>query len=218
MSDANTPPPFTGPGSPQDVPPRPGELGVDPHTSPAADPRPTAEAGSGRHRHGVGRPEGRRQSLSEMRRDRHPAEARNRPAHLRLVPQRVAWRARRGGVRPGRRARYARGHDHRLGRARYRCRRSRAAHVQLQRLRRRGDDQHRERDDGALPLVPPRVRRQRAGARTAPCRTPCCPSTSRRTTRWHASASSSTNAGSSRSRRSRKSSRPRTSSPSTCRT
>ncbi len=34
MSDANTPPPFTGPGSPQDVPPRPGELGVDPDTLP----------------------------------------------------------------------------------------------------------------------------------------------------------------------------------------
>jgi hypothetical protein len=32
--DANTPPQFTGPGSPQDVPPRPGELGVDPHTLP----------------------------------------------------------------------------------------------------------------------------------------------------------------------------------------
>jgi DNA-directed RNA polymerase subunit RPC12/RpoP len=34
MSDANTPPPFTGPGSPQDVPPRPGELGVDPNSLP----------------------------------------------------------------------------------------------------------------------------------------------------------------------------------------
>ena len=34
MSDASTPPPFTGPGSPQDVPPRPGELGVDPNTLP----------------------------------------------------------------------------------------------------------------------------------------------------------------------------------------
>ena len=28
------PPPYTGPGSPQDVPPRPGELGVDPTTLP----------------------------------------------------------------------------------------------------------------------------------------------------------------------------------------
>jgi hypothetical protein len=35
MSDANTPPPYTGPGSPQDVPPRPGELGVDPQGLPA---------------------------------------------------------------------------------------------------------------------------------------------------------------------------------------
>jgi hypothetical protein len=34
MSDANTPPQFTGPGSPQDVPPRPGDLGVDPNTLP----------------------------------------------------------------------------------------------------------------------------------------------------------------------------------------
>jgi hypothetical protein len=34
MSDANTPPGYTGPGSPQDVPPRPGELGVDPSTLP----------------------------------------------------------------------------------------------------------------------------------------------------------------------------------------
>jgi hypothetical protein len=34
MSDANTPPRYTGPGSPQDVPPRPGELGVDPSTLP----------------------------------------------------------------------------------------------------------------------------------------------------------------------------------------
>ncbi len=34
MSDANTPPPVTGPGSPRDVPPRPGELGVDPNTLP----------------------------------------------------------------------------------------------------------------------------------------------------------------------------------------
>ena len=36
MSDANSPPRFTGPGSPQDVPPRPGELGVDPSTLPPA--------------------------------------------------------------------------------------------------------------------------------------------------------------------------------------
>ena len=34
MSDANTPPRYTGPGSPQDVPPRPGEFGVDPSTLP----------------------------------------------------------------------------------------------------------------------------------------------------------------------------------------
>ena len=34
MSDANSPPRFTGPGSPQDVPPRPGELGVDAQTLP----------------------------------------------------------------------------------------------------------------------------------------------------------------------------------------
>ncbi|MEO6184817.1 MAG: TFIIB-type zinc ribbon-containing protein [Steroidobacteraceae bacterium] len=34
MSDANTPPGYTGPGSPQDVPPLPGELGVDPSTLP----------------------------------------------------------------------------------------------------------------------------------------------------------------------------------------
>ncbi|HET7843696.1 MAG TPA: TFIIB-type zinc ribbon-containing protein [Xanthomonadales bacterium] len=38
MSNANTPPPppkkFTGPGSPQDVPPKPGEFGVDPATLP----------------------------------------------------------------------------------------------------------------------------------------------------------------------------------------
>jgi hypothetical protein len=35
MSDASIPPKFTGPGSPQDVPPRPGELGVDPHDLPS---------------------------------------------------------------------------------------------------------------------------------------------------------------------------------------
>jgi DNA-directed RNA polymerase subunit RPC12/RpoP len=34
MTDANTPPRYTGPGSPQDVPPRPGEFGVDPSTLP----------------------------------------------------------------------------------------------------------------------------------------------------------------------------------------
>jgi hypothetical protein len=34
MSDANNPPKFTGPGSPQDVPPRSGELGIDPSTLP----------------------------------------------------------------------------------------------------------------------------------------------------------------------------------------
>jgi hypothetical protein len=38
MSDSNSPPPprptYTGPGSPQDVPPLPGELGVDPATLP----------------------------------------------------------------------------------------------------------------------------------------------------------------------------------------
>jgi DNA-directed RNA polymerase subunit RPC12/RpoP len=35
MSNGNTPPKFTGPGSPQDVPPRPGDLGVDPYNLPA---------------------------------------------------------------------------------------------------------------------------------------------------------------------------------------
>ena len=34
MSNDNIPPKFTGPGSPQDVPPRPGELGVDPYNLP----------------------------------------------------------------------------------------------------------------------------------------------------------------------------------------
>jgi ribosomal protein L37AE/L43A len=34
MSDASTPPGYRGPGSPRDVPPRPGELGVDPSTLP----------------------------------------------------------------------------------------------------------------------------------------------------------------------------------------
>lgn len=34
MSDANAPPPFTGPGSPRDVPPRPGDLGLDPQRLP----------------------------------------------------------------------------------------------------------------------------------------------------------------------------------------
>ena len=34
MSDASTPPVYTGPGSPRDVPPRPGEFGVDPSTLP----------------------------------------------------------------------------------------------------------------------------------------------------------------------------------------
>ena len=34
MSDAKLPPKYTGPGSPQDVPPLPGELGVDPATLP----------------------------------------------------------------------------------------------------------------------------------------------------------------------------------------
>jgi hypothetical protein len=34
MSIDNAPPKFTGPGSPQDVPPRPGELGVDPYNLP----------------------------------------------------------------------------------------------------------------------------------------------------------------------------------------
>jgi hypothetical protein len=36
MSDASTPPKFTGPGSPQEVPPLPGELGVDPYDLPPA--------------------------------------------------------------------------------------------------------------------------------------------------------------------------------------
>jgi hypothetical protein len=36
MPEENTPPGYTGPGSPQDVPPRPGELGVDPATLPPA--------------------------------------------------------------------------------------------------------------------------------------------------------------------------------------
>ncbi len=36
MSDANAQPPFTGPGSPRDVPPLPGELGIDPSTLPPA--------------------------------------------------------------------------------------------------------------------------------------------------------------------------------------
>jgi hypothetical protein len=35
MSNDNSPPRFTGPGSPQDVPPKPGELGVDPYNMPA---------------------------------------------------------------------------------------------------------------------------------------------------------------------------------------
>jgi DNA-directed RNA polymerase subunit RPC12/RpoP len=34
MSDSNNPPKFTGPGSPQDVPPLPGELGFDPYNLP----------------------------------------------------------------------------------------------------------------------------------------------------------------------------------------
>ena len=34
MSNDNIPPKFTGPGSPRDVPPRPGELGVDPYNLP----------------------------------------------------------------------------------------------------------------------------------------------------------------------------------------
>jgi len=34
MSDASTPPRYTGPGSPRDVPPRTGEVGVDPSTLP----------------------------------------------------------------------------------------------------------------------------------------------------------------------------------------
>ncbi len=34
MSDANNPPKFTGPGSPRDVPPLPGDLGVDPYNLP----------------------------------------------------------------------------------------------------------------------------------------------------------------------------------------
>jgi ribosomal protein S27E len=34
MSDANKPPGFTGPGSPQDVPPKPGDLGVNPYDLP----------------------------------------------------------------------------------------------------------------------------------------------------------------------------------------
>jgi hypothetical protein len=34
VSDAKAPPPFTGPGSPRDVPPRPGEPGVDPRSLP----------------------------------------------------------------------------------------------------------------------------------------------------------------------------------------
>jgi Zn finger protein HypA/HybF involved in hydrogenase expression len=36
MSEPNAPPGYTGPGSPQDVPPRPGEPGVDPATLPPA--------------------------------------------------------------------------------------------------------------------------------------------------------------------------------------
>jgi hypothetical protein len=35
MSNENNPPKFTGPGSPQDVPPKPGDLGFDPYNLPA---------------------------------------------------------------------------------------------------------------------------------------------------------------------------------------
>jgi len=41
MSDANNPPIFTGPGSPRDVPPQPGDHGIDPYNS--AVPAPIRE-------------------------------------------------------------------------------------------------------------------------------------------------------------------------------
>ena len=142
----NTPPPLppvTGPGSPQDVPPLPGSFPVDPATLPAADPRRAASARPGRHRHGRRRAQGRPQPLPEMRRDRHPAEARQRPAGLPVLPQRVAGRAGRGGIRVRRRARPAQGHGHRLRRARHRGRRRQPDELQVHRLRRRGDGQYR---------------------------------------------------------------------------
>jgi hypothetical protein len=45
MSDTTTPPVrYTGPGSPQDVPPVPGSFGVDPGHPARPDPRGTAGA------------------------------------------------------------------------------------------------------------------------------------------------------------------------------
>ena len=107
-----------------------------------------------------------------MRCDRHPPEARQRPADLPVLPQRMARAARRGGVRPRRRHRPAQGDGYRVRGARHRGRRRQPDELQMHRLRRRGHDQHCQRDDGALPLVPACLRRQRAGRqwRGARCR------------------------------------------------
>ena len=165
MSNANTPPSFTGPGSPQDVPPQPGELGVDPATLPApirdellAPDRSPSTRRPTELKDGLNRCP--KCGATDIRQ-----QARHRPAGLPVLPPRVAWRARRGAVRlrrghrPARRARSIASGARDIA--------ADAAvlmHVQVHRLRRRGDGQHRERDDGALPLVPPRLRRQRAGA------------------------------------------------------
>jgi hypothetical protein len=98
-----------------------------------------------------------------MRRDRHPPQARHRSAGLPVLPQRMAGGAGRGGLRLRRGPRPARRHDRRIGRTRHRGRCRQRHHVQMHRLRRRSGGQYRECDDRPLPLVPARLRRQRAG-------------------------------------------------------
>ena len=219
MSDANTPPRYTGPGSPQDVPPLPGELGVDPSTLAATDPRRAGGARPGRHRHGRAGTEGRRQPLPEVRRHRHPPQAGLGPAHLRLLPQRVAAAsASRSSSGSAKDTTELEGTVISSGARDIAADAAVLVTLQVHRLRRRGDDQHAERDDGALPLVPARVRRQRAGAeRRGAGRRAAVPHQEGRRGGAHppvrAQAPAVRAEGSSR-----RSSRPRTSSRCTCRT
>ena len=156
---------YTGPGSPQDVPPLPGSSPIDPATLPAPirdellAPDPVAiDTSADELKDGV---------------NRCPkcgaTDIRHKPGTGLLVCLfcRHEWHgaAGRGGVRLRRGPRPARGHDHRLRRARHRRRRrqpddaSSAAAAAP-----RSTVNTAERDDRALPLVPPRARRQRAGA------------------------------------------------------
>jgi hypothetical protein len=159
-----TPPRYTGPGSPQDVPPHAGHLPRRPATLPPPI-REELEAPD---------PVALDTAAQELK------DGLNRcpkcgATDIRHKPGSTCWSActaatSGSGERVEEEFGFGEGHDqlrrhrHRLRRARHRRRRRRPGDLQVQRLRRRGHGQHAEPDDGALPLVPARVRRQRAGA------------------------------------------------------